>query len=192
MSMPPLNNNNNNAAASRTGSPIPANPLRGALMERHFTLSGFTPEQKQRIAEYIKTVGDRAQVVECYADEPPPTSVTHVVVPDRPQSVKALCALVSGRWIVNENYIRESVKLGFWANEENTQGTIRCPDYPLRGQEVLLLGVENQTIYDALKMTVEYGEGRVVPDSWTSRKNRSKYLIISSGSDIVRICEEGL
>jgi hypothetical protein len=197
VSLGPLNGKsnllNNNNQQSRNGSPIPHNPLRGAIMERRFTFTGFTPFKKEQLGLMVASIGDKASVVESGADEPPAHSVTHVVVPERPQSVKALCALVTGKWVVTEAYLKESMRLGFWANEENVDGCLKAVDsYPLRNQEVMLMGVPEGAIRDALQMTVEYGEGRVVPDNYTNRRNSHKYIIITSGADIVNLCLDGL
>jgi hypothetical protein len=111
-----------------------------------------------------------------------------VVVPDRPQSVKALCALVTGRWVVTPAYLQESARLGFWAHEDSVAGSMRYANYPFR-QEHVMLQLPDGPIRDALRLTVEYGEGIVVENNAANRR-RANYIVVTSGSDIVNLCKE--
>ena len=162
-------------------SPPPFNPDRGRDENRLFTISGVTPEVKIQLSEAIQKLGQRGYLVECPFDAPPPKNITHCIVGDRPRSVKSLSALVGGMWIVTADYILDSLKSGFWRDEER-HGCLRCLPKPLYKRDVVLR-IPQEDVYRRMCEVVEYGEGRVVDHG------DSTMLILSSGEDLLDFCQ---
>jgi hypothetical protein len=148
----------------------------------------------------ILRLGQRASIIECPADMPPPPEVTHLIVRDNAGSVKGLCMLLSGRWIVKPEYLYASRDLGFWANEDDITGSLRCIQNPLR-EELVVLAAPPGPLYDGLRQSIVYAGGIMVDDAaalTAARQGaaagragsirRGKYIVIHTAHDIMRLC----
>eukprot|EP00744_Colponema_vietnamica_P016080 GILI01022550.1.p1 GENE.GILI01022550.1~~GILI01022550.1.p1 ORF type:complete len:421 (+),score=54.98 GILI01022550.1:134-1264(+) len=177
----------NRNAGPITRSPTPTNPTRGLDIERRFILSGLTDDDRQRIHTAVARLGQKAEVLDLGVDAAPPKSCTHVVIPGQPESFKALCGLVSGRWLLTPQYIFDSYDAGYWLNEADANG-VRCQPLPLKDQK-FLVPAPQQATPDALSMKarlefiVQYGEGILVDSA-----RGSGIVIIQSGDDILNYC----
>lgn len=143
-----------------TRSPSPVNPHRGPLQPRHFIFTGLPAEEVASLTAAIETLGADAAVVPCAYDTPPPLSVTHVVLRNTPCSVKSMCALVSGRWLVTPEYVFRSCSVGYWL-DELMEGGLRLSAPPLAGH-AFVLTVPDPVVREKLGQVIEYGGGTVV------------------------------
>jgi hypothetical protein len=170
-----------------TRSPSPVNPKRGNAGPRRFIFTGLKDGEPQRLTTAIAGVGDDAAVLASELDEVPPPSTTHIVLRGTPRSVKALCGVVSGKWLVSPEYIFNSRESGFWLDEVE-EGGLRVFPPPLQGQRFLLT-VEHDGIRAKLAQVVEYGGGEVLP-AYTGTVAQD-VVVITSGDDLLRYATEG-
>ncbi|KAK7196328.1 kinetoplastid kinetochore protein 4 [Novymonas esmeraldas] len=189
------------ASGGPTRSPSPVNPKRGAVLQRRFIFTGLKDDEPQRLASAIAAVGDGAAALASDLDEPPPSSATHIVLRGTPRSVKALCGVVSGKWLVSPEYVFNSEQSGFWLDELE-EGGLRIFPPPLRCQRFLLT-IEHPSIRAKLAQVIEYGGGEVLPFSGgggaDKRLNNNSsgssgsggtlaqdVIVITSGDDLLR------
>lgn len=149
-----------------TLSPSPRNPQRGPVQPRRFVFTGLTAEEVKELEDAILFIGDDASVLECEYDAPPPFAVTHVVSRGKPRSVKAMCGLVAGRWLVEPSYILRSLAAGFWLDEV-TEGGYHLHALPLMGVHFLLTQ-PNPVLREKLAQVIKYGEGEVIENNSSS------------------------
>ncbi|KAG5488371.1 uncharacterized protein JKF63_07966 [Porcisia hertigi] len=178
------------ASGGPTRSPSPVNPKRGALLSRRFIFTGLKDDEPQRLTSAIAAVGGDAAALVSDLDEPPPHSTTHIVLRGTPRSVKALCGVVSGKWLVSPEYIYNSQESGFWLDELE-EGGLRIFPPPLRCQRFLLT-IEHPSIRAKLAQVIEYGGGEVLPSgsdkrgTGTSNAVAQDVIVITSGDDLLR------
>lgn len=181
------------ASGGPTRSPSPVNPKRGAALPRRFIFTGLKDDEPLRLAEAIAAIGGDAAALASDLDEPPPTSTTHVVLRGTPRSVKALCGVVSGKWLVSPEYVYNSEQSGFWLDELE-EGGLRIFPPPLRCQRFLLT-VEHPSIRAKLAQVIEYGGGEVLPGGASTRNAgvggggggvAQDVIVITSGDDLLR------
>ena len=170
-----------------TRSPSPVNPKRGNAGPRRFIFTGLRDGEPQRLAAAIAGVGDDAAVLASEMDEVPPTSTTHVVLRGTPRSVKALCGVVSAKWLVSPEYILNSQESGFWLDEMD-EGGLRIFPPPLQGQRFLLT-IGHEGIRARLAQVIAYGGGEVLPSN--SGKVAQDVVVITSGDDLLRYATQG-
>ncbi|KPI88101.1 hypothetical protein ABL78_2788 [Leptomonas seymouri] len=175
------------AADGPTRSPSPVNPKRGNAGPRRFVFTGLKDGEPQQLVAAVTEVGDDAAVLASELDEVPPTSTTHIVLRGTPRSVKALCGVVSSKWLVSPEYILNSLDSGFWLDEVE-EGGMRIFPPPLQGQRFLLT-VEHSGIRAKLAQVIEYGGGEVLPVN--SGKVAQDVVVITSGDDLLRYATEG-
>ncbi|AIN96099.1 hypothetical protein LPMP_100300 [Leishmania panamensis] len=178
------------ASGGPTRSPSPVNPKRGSTLPRRFIFTGLKDHEPQRLASAIAAVGDDAAALASDLDEPPPSSTTHIVLRGTPRSVKALCGVVSGKWLVSPEYVYNSQQSGFWLDELE-EGGLRIFPPPLKCQRFLLT-VEHPSIRAKLAQVIEYGGGEVLP-SGSGKHGASAgstvaqdVIVITSGDDLLR------
>lgn len=174
-------------AAGTTRSPSPVNPKRGPQLPRRFIFTGLKDDEPARLREAIESIGEDAVALSGDYDEPPPMHTTHIVVRGTPRSVKALCGVVSGKWLVPPEYIYNSAQAGFWLDEFEEDG-LRIFPPPLKCQRFLLT-VEQDGIRQKLAQVIEYGGGEVIPcaSSGASRQwTEQGVVVITSGDDLLR------
>lgn len=173
-------------AAGPTRSPSPVDPQRGLAFARRFIFTGLKDNETDALRAAIEAIGDEAEVIAGGLDEPPPLSCTHILVRGTPRSVKALCGLVSGKWLVPPDYVFRSQQQGFWLDEYE-EGGLRVSPPPLKGQR-FLLSVDPTGIREKLAQVIEYGGGEVVTGHaagvrpWTAEG----VIVITSGDDLLR------
>ncbi|KAG5484958.1 hypothetical protein LSCM1_07034 [Leishmania martiniquensis] len=178
------------ASGGPTRSPSPVNPKRGATLPRRFIFTGLKDNEPERLATAIAALGDDAAALASDLDEPPPSSTTHIVLRGTPRSVKALCGVVSGKWLVSPEYVYNSQHSGFWLDELE-EGGLRIFPPPLKCQRFLLT-VEHPSIRAKLAQVIEYGGGEVVPNGVDKRGTSTGDLVaqgvivITSGDDLLR------
>ncbi|KAG5510686.1 hypothetical protein GH5_06902 [Leishmania sp. Ghana 2012 LV757] len=178
------------ASGGPTRSPSPVNPKRGAPLPRRFIFTGLKDNEPQRLATAIAALGDDAAALASDLDEPPPSSTTHIVLRGTPRSVKALCGVVSGKWLVSPEYVYNSEHSGFWLDELE-EGGLRIFPPPLKCQRFLLT-VEHPSIRAKLAQVIEYGGGEVLPTSTDTRGTSAAdtvaqdVIVITSGDDLLR------
>ncbi|GET86446.1 hypothetical protein, conserved [Leishmania tarentolae] len=178
------------ASGGPTRSPSPVNPKRGAVLPRRFIFTGLKDNEPQRLASAIAAIGDDAAALASDLDEPPPTSTTHIVLRGTPRSVKALCGVVSGKWLVSPEYVYNSHQSGFWLDELE-EGGLRIFPPPLKCQRFLLT-VEHPSIRAKLAQVIEYGGGEVLPSGSDQRGPGASgtvaqdVIVITSGDDLLR------
>ncbi|CAJ1986706.1 kinetoplastid kinetochore protein 4 [Leishmania donovani] len=178
------------ASGGPTRSPSPVNPKRGAMLPRRFIFTGLKDHEPQRLVSAIAAVGDDAAALASDLDEPPPSSTTHVVLRGTPRSVKALCGVVSGKWLVSPEYVYNSQQSGFWLDELE-EGGLRIFPPPLKCQRFLLT-VEHPSIRAKLAQVIEYGGGEVLPSGSDKRGPSAgdnvaqDVIVITSGDDLLR------
>lgn len=146
-----------------TLSPSPRNPQRGPAQPRRFVFTGLTAEEVHELEDAVASIGDDATVLQCEYDAPPPYAVTHVVSRGKPRSVKAMCGLVAGRWLVEPSYILRSVEAGFWLDEV-AEGGHHLHSPPLKGVRFLLTQPD-PVLREKLAQVIEYGEGEIIENS---------------------------
>ncbi|CCW65236.1 unnamed protein product [Phytomonas sp. EM1] len=179
-------------AAGPTRSPSPVNPKRGSALPRRFIFTGLKETEPERLREAVADLGENAVVLNGDLDEAPPFSTTHVVLRGTPRSVKALCGVVSGKWLVPPEYIYNSHEAGFWLDEYE-EGGLRIFPPPLKCQRFLLT-VEHDGIREKLVQVIEYGGGEVIrssasrPPSTAASKQwiEKGVVVIASGDDLLR------
>lgn len=170
-----------------TRSPSPVNPKRGALTERRFVVTGLTDSQRESLAKAVAQLGLGAVMVEADSDTLPP-EVTHVIMVGSPRSVKALCALVSSKFIVSPDYIYHSLENGFWL-DELSEGALRIQPAPLAGKKFLLTMREEKT-RSLMADVIRYGQGVVL--SHNGGHNVSKDVVVfDTAQSLLDFCTQG-
>ncbi|KPA75919.1 hypothetical protein ABB37_08088 [Leptomonas pyrrhocoris] len=169
-----------------TRSPSPVDPKRGNAGPRRFIFTGLKDGEPQRLTAAIEQLADDAAVLTSELDEVPPTATTHIVLRGTPRSVKALCGVVCGKWLVSPEYILNSLESGFWLDEAE-EGGMRVFPPPLQGQRFLLT-VEHEGIRAKLAQVIVYGGGEVLPVY--SGKVAQDVVVITSGDDLLRYATE--
>ncbi|CBZ24345.1 conserved hypothetical protein [Leishmania mexicana MHOM/GT/2001/U1103] len=178
------------ASGGPTRSPSPVNPKRGAMLPRRFIFTGLKDHEPQRLVSAIAAVGEDAAALASDLDEPPPSSTTHIVLRGTPRSVKALCGVVSGKWLVSPEYVYNSQQSGFWLDELE-EGGLRIFPPPLKCQRFLLT-VEHPGIRAKLAQVIEYGGGEVLASGSDKRGPGAgdtvaqDVVVITSGDDLLR------
>lgn len=167
-----------------TRSPSPVNPKRGPLLPRRFIFTGLKDPEPERLEAAIDAIGEDAMALAGDLDEPPPFSTTHIVVRGTPRSVKALCGVVAGKWLVPPEYITNSRAAGFWLDEFE-EGGLRLFPPPLKCQR-FLLSIEHAGIREKIAQVIEYGGGEVVTGS-----SSQGVVVITSGDDLLRYATQG-
>lgn len=162
--------NNHHPNGPLTQSPSPRNPQHGPAQLRRFVFTGLNGEEIQKLEDAITFIGGDASVLQCEYDAPPPYEVTHVVSRGKPRSVKAMCGLVAGRWLVEPSYILHSLDAGFWLDEVE-EGAYRLYLPPLKGIRFLITQPD-PVLREKLAQVIEYGEGKVVENNTTSPLSR--------------------
>ena len=165
-----------------TRSPTPVNPTRGPVMERRFILTGLSESEAQRCSAAILQIGQMAQLVASQQEEPPPMSVTHVVVRGMPRSLRALCGVVSGKWIVSPEYIYDSLSSGFWLDERD-EGALRCYPPPLLHHR-FLVSIDSEGTRSRIEQVIEYGGGEIVKGSG---RVADGVIVIKSGDELLTL-----
>lgn len=168
-----------------TRSPSPADPKRGPELERRFMVTALDEGERQRVYQAVHQLRYRAAMVESDSSDVLPETVTHVVTPGTPRSMKALCALVSGRWVVPPSYILNSLAAGYWLDEYE-EGCLRIYPLPLeRGR--FLLAMDAGEVRDLVSKVIEFGRGEVLPH--TSRVQVSDgIVVIQSAQQLLDHC----
>lgn len=179
------------ALSGPTRSPSPLNPQRGPQHRRNFIFTGLKAAEVKELEDHIAALGGDSSVVSCGFDCPPPPIVTHVVLRGTPCSVKALCCLVSGRWLVSPDYIVRSAAAGFWLDEEKEGGKLVSPP-PLRYQRFLVTE-KDAIIREKLEMVIKYGDGEVIatqPSEVPGGKRERDVVVIASGDDLLQYIQD--
>lgn len=175
------------SSRSRTGatrSPSPVNPQRGPIQPRRFVFTGLGEAEVRELQAAVDAIGQDARVLLCPYDAPPPLETTHVVVRGTPKSVKAMCAVVSGRWLVAPEYILRSRDVGFWLDEVEEGGLHIYPP-PLRGVRFLMTKM-NAMIAEKLREVILYGEGEVEEPGVSGDGYDPGVMVVSCGDDLLR------
>lgn len=200
--------------APTTRSPSPVDPRHGPDIERNFVLSGFpSAGGKHGVNALTKMITDLGgKVLVSPSDVPPPpaedgTTMTHVLIPDpgQPKSVKALCGVAGGKFVVTPGYVVESAVAGFWLDEEepteDADGEdkwvcLRVFPPPLRGRKVYV--PKDTATRSHLVNVLQYG-GAIVVDEPKKRSNsnsghnpRSRepedVITLKSGDELLNLC----
>lgn len=174
-------------AVGVTRSPSPTNPRRGPIQPRRFVFTCLSAAEVSELEEAIRQIGEDAAVLECGFDAPPPLSVTHIVSRGAPKSVKAMCGLVGGRWLVAPEYILKSRDAGFWLDEMEEGGLHVFPP-PLRYRRFILTE-QNPLFREKLVQVIQFGEGEVVQHSADSDGDA---VVLTSGDDLLQFAKKQL
>ena len=180
-------------------SPDPAHPLRGEDRPRVFVASNFAEREKAQLQQLVSAIGQGATMLDSPFDAPPPLGVTHIVVPDRPRSIKALCGLVAGLWVVPVLYMDRSRQLGFWVDENACPGVLRCRPMPFQGL-TFSVEVDDPLVAEKLRIILAHGGGTMSAPEHSRRAGgggrlshsglrSSSALVVRSGEDILQLCE---
>lgn len=172
------------AVGGSTRSPSPVDPKRGAVQPRYFITTSLTEKERNSVMEAIQKLGQRAVLVDNKVDEILPLNTTHIVLRGPPRSVKALCGVVSSKWLVQPSYVFDSLGAGFWLDEE-VEGGLRYFPPPLRCQRFLLTMPEG-VVKTMLQRVVEFGGGEVVGTKRNGSSNDQDVVVVSSGDELLR------
>lgn len=141
------------------------------------TFSGFkhgivnyTPEDKEKLKEYIKRLGGLA--IETSERERLPDEVTHVVAQPTVRTMKVLGAALTGKWIVGADWVKESINNNEFITDETAMGSygFRNPHSKFLGKSFYFTpqfihehskGRQNK-VKHAMKLIEEYCRGKVV------------------------------
>eukprot|EP00658_Telonema_sp_P-2_P049016 TRINITY_DN3726_c0_g1_i3.p1 TRINITY_DN3726_c0_g1~~TRINITY_DN3726_c0_g1_i3.p1 ORF type:complete len:188 (+),score=51.17 TRINITY_DN3726_c0_g1_i3:148-711(+) len=170
-------------------------PKKGPNIERRFVLSGFNESEMNDIHRAVAKLGDmasgsqpRAVILKSDRDGDLPLDCTHVLIPGIPQNFKALCGLVSERFIVNPVYVFNSLEAGFWLDEQETNH-LRYTPSPLSHHRFAIVmsdrTPEERDLKDRVRTIIELGKGTVVSSQASSTDG---VIIITSGRDILNFC----
>lgn len=182
-----VSDNNHPHSGPLTQSPSPRNPQHGPAQIRRFVFTGLSGEEIQKLEDAITFINDDASVLQCEYDAPPPYAVTHIVCRGKPRSVKAMCGLVAGRWLVEPSYILHSLAAGFWLDEVE-EGAYRLYLPPLKGIRFLLTQPD-PILREKLAQVIEYGEGIVVKNNNISSLSRDS-VTTTAASTASSSCQE--
>lgn len=108
-------------------------------------LSGFRGSDQSELQKLVQGLG--GSVVE--GIEFPPQA-THVLRPANYLSLRSIYGLFSGRWLVTDAWLRESVSAGFFVEEEHFGQTAVIENAPMK------LGPQQQLCVRTLKHTPRY------------------------------------
>jgi hypothetical protein len=128
-------------------------------MERRFVTSTLDERDRLDVYQGVAQLRQGAKMIESDGSDTLPDEVTHVVVRGAPRSMKALCALVSARYIVSPQYIANSVSAGFWLDEME-ESAIRIHPPPLEGQRFVLT-MEPGAFRDLIERVIVFGGGHL-------------------------------
>ena len=178
--------------APPTRSPSPNNPKRGPLIERRFVLSGFTAAEMVDIEKAVSKLASmnekqsQAVILQSDRDGDLPPECTHVLIPGIPTNFKALCGLVSERWIINPTYIFSSLEAGFWLDEREANHLHYTPS-PLAHHRFAIQmpdrTAEERDMRERIRKIIELGKGTVVHSA-----AHDGVIVINSGRDILNFC----
>lgn len=142
-------------------SPSPQNPKRGSNSFRNFIFSGIGGDDRVRLASAISKLTN-ARLVECDASDTLPSLVTHVITPGAAiRSFKALCALVSTKYVVTPQYVLDSARAGYWLEELDFDSSAFFPTRPL-DQHQFLVVMDDPSLRDLVVRVITYGGGTVL------------------------------
>jgi hypothetical protein len=159
-------------------SPSPQNPKRGSNSFRNLILSGVSNDERDTISQAIANLTN-ARLVGSDASDTLPSLVTHVVTPGGGlRSFKALCALVSAKYVVTPQYVLDSARAGYWLEELDFTTSHFIPIKPLEHQQ-FLVAMEDASLCDLVKRVIVYGGGHVIH---TARKTIADDVVVIKGA----------